>query len=39
MTSLSSTRLTPLDTFKEPEPERSEVVAFTTSLKSEIVEA
>jgi len=28
-----------LDTFKVPEPERSEVVAFTTSLESEIVEA
>ena len=28
-----------LDTFKVPEPERSEVVDFTTSLESEIVEA
>ena len=28
-----------LDTFAVPEPERSEVVAFTTSLESEIVEA
>ena len=28
-----------LDTFKVPEPERSEVAAFTTSLESEIVEA
>ena len=28
-----------LDTFKVPEPERSEVVAFTTGLEPEIVEA
>jgi hemoglobin len=28
-----------LNTFEVPEPERSEVVAFTTSLESEIVEA
>ena len=28
-----------LDTFKVSEPERSEVVAFTTSLEPEIVEA
>ena len=28
-----------LDTFKVPEAERSEVVAFTASLESEIVEA
>jgi hemoglobin len=28
-----------LDTFKVPEPERGEVVAFTISLESEIVEA
>src|SRR5215510_4401547 len=28
-----------LDTFEVPEPERSEVVAFTTSLEPEIVEA
>jgi len=28
-----------LDTFEVPEPERSEVVAFATSLEPEIVEA
>ena len=28
-----------LDTFEVPEPERSEVMAFTTGLESEIVEA